>query len=131
MKRAKRFLTFVALETLLSGLFFWIMAAVVSLLRQETADLFSTAFALVFWASIISLPFIFVGACVCALGSGNIRPPYDRLFYLIVGFFCLFPALFTKGIDSFIMLVQGSLGLLSWYWLSDLLRNESRGASDT
>jgi hypothetical protein len=116
-----RFLSFVIAETVAMGLFFWLCAAVESLWRREVGDLFAVSFSLIVMGAAMTLPFIFVGALICTFVSAWLRPIYFRFFCLFIGFFCLFPFVFTKGLDS-LLLIPASLGLVSWLLFSSLLR---------
>jgi hypothetical protein len=125
MKVVKRFLLFVAAETISMGLFFWLGGAWESLQLRQVGDLFSRGGAtLILWGSIMSFPFIFAGALVCALFSIWLRTTYYRLFCLVVGFASVFPLIFFRKIEneSLIFFIPGSLALILWLVLSDLLR---------
>jgi hypothetical protein len=122
MGRVKKFLLFVFAQTLAMGLFTWVGAASKSLMDKRVADLFSAAPEIMLWGAAVSMPFIFVGAFLCIILAESLQPKYYLASCVGVGFFCLFPFVFTKGIESVIYLIPGSLGLIAWFFLAKLIR---------
>ena len=122
MSRFKKFVKFVSAQTVGMGLFTWIGIAVESLWERSLTDFFSAAPEIIFWGAAMSLLFIFVGAFICMLLTDLLPPKYFRGSCVVVGFFCLFPFLFTKEVESVFQLIPGILGLILWFYLTNFLR---------